>query len=341
MREQLEEIRRRALAELGDEAGPEQIENVRVRVLGRSGELTALLRAMGQVPAAERPAIGRLVNEIKGEIEKRIEELQNRLSLAALEKSLREERLDVSLPGIRIPRGRLHPITQTERRMLDILVGLGFEVAATPDVEDDFHNFGALNFPPDHPAREMQDTFFLGGGQLLRTHTSNGQIRVMEQRKPPLAVVCPGNCYRPDELSVRYSPMFTQIEGFMVDRAGAITMAHLKGALSEFVREIFGPATNVRFRASFFPFTEPSAELDINCVFCGGSGCRVCKNTGWIEILGSGMIHPNVLRAVGCDPDQYQGFAFGIGVERVAQLKLGVDDMRLFFENDLRFLNQF
>jgi len=341
MKEQLEEIRRRALAELGDDAGPEQIEDVRVRVLGRSGELTAILRSMGQVPAEQRPAIGRMVNEIKGELEARIAELQNRLSLAALERSLREERLDVTLPGIRIRRGRLHPITQTENRMLDILVGLGFEVAATPDVEDDFHNFGALNFPPDHPAREMQDTFFLGGGQLLRTHTSNGQIRVMEQRTPPLAVVCPGNCYRPDELSVRYSPMFTQIEGFMVDEAGVITMAHLKGVLSEFVRRIFGPATKVRFRASFFPFTEPSAEVDINCVFCGGSGCRVCKNTGWIEILGAGMIHPNVLRAVGCDPDQYQGFAFGIGVERVAQLKLGVDDMRLFFENDLRFLNQF
>ena len=341
MKEQLEEIRRRALAELGDDAGPEQIEDVRVRVLGRSGELTAILRSMGQVPAEQRPAIGRMVNEIKGELEARIAELQNRLSLAALERSLREERLDVTLPGIRIRRGRLHPITQTENRMLDILVGLGFEVAATPDVEDDFHNFGALNFPPDHPAREMQDTFFLGGGQLLRTHTSNGQIRVMEQRTPPLAVVCPGNCYRPDELSVRYSPMFTQIEGFMVDEAGVITMAHLKGVLSEFVRRIFGPATKVRFRASFFPFTEPSAEVDINCAFCGGSGCRVCKNTGWIEILGAGMIHPNVLRAVGCDPDQYQGFAFGIGVERVAQLKLGVDDMRLFFENDLRFLNQF
>ncbi len=341
MREQLEEIRRRALAELGDDAGAEQIENVRVRVLGRSGELTALLRGMGQVPAAERPAIGRMINEIKGELEKRIEELQGRLALAVLEKSLRDERFDVTLPGIRVRRGRLHPVSRTERRMLDILAGLGFEVAATPDIEDDFHNFGALNFPPDHPAREMQDTFFLPGGQLLRTHTSNGQIRVMEKRKPPLAVVCPGNCYRPDELSVRYSPMFTQIEGFMVDRAGVITMAHLKGVLSEFVREIFGPATKVRFRASFFPFTEPSAELDINCVFCGGSGCRVCKNTGWIEILGCGMIHPNVLRAVGCDPDQYQGFAFGIGVERVAQLTLGVDDMRLFFENDLRFLYQF
>ncbi len=341
MREQLEEIRRRAFNELADNASAEQIENVRVRVLGRSGELTAILRAMGQVPAEERPVLGRMVNEVKREIEGRIEALQQSLAHAALERSLREERLDVTMPGARVARGRLHPISQTEERMLDILVGLGFEVVATPDVEDDFHNFAALNFPPDHPARDMQDTFFLGGELLLRTHTSNGQIRVMEQRRPPLAVACPGNCYRPDELSVRYSPMFTQIEGFMVDRVGRVTMAHLKGVLSEFAREIFGAATQVRFRASFFPFTEPSAEVDINCVFCGGSGCRVCKHSGWIEILGAGMIHPNVLRAVGCDPEQYQGFAFGIGVERVAQLKLGVDDMRLFFENDVRFLNQF
>jgi phenylalanyl-tRNA synthetase alpha chain len=225
--------------------------------------------------------------------------------------------------------------------MLDIFASMGFEVVATQDVEDDFHNFEALNFPPDHPAREMQDTFFLPGGMLLRTHTSNGQIRVMQQRKPPLAVVCPGNCYRRDELSVRASPMFGQIEGFMVDRTGRVTMAHLKGVLSEFARAFYGPQIAVRFRASFFPFTEPSAELDISCLLCGGAGCRVCKQSGWTEILGSGMIHPNVLRKVGYDPAEYQGFAFGMGVERQALLKLGVDDMRLFFENDLRFLGQF
>ncbi len=341
MKDQLEQIRSRALAELSDHASAAAIENVRVRVLGRSGELTEIMRRMREVPPAERPAIGQLVNQIKTELEARIEVLQARLREAALERELAEARLDVTLPGASLPRGRLHPVTQTIEEMLRILSAMGFEVAATRDVEDDFHNFAALNFPPDHPAREMQDTFFLGGGLLLRTHTSNGQIRVMETRRPPLAGVCPGNCYRRDELSVRASPMFSQIEGFMVDRAGKITMAHLKGVLTEFLRAFFGAATVVRFRASFFPFTEPSAEVDISCLLCAGKGCRVCKQSGWTEILGSGMIHPNVFRAVGYDPAEYQGFAFGLGVERTALLKLGVEDMRLFFENDLRFLNQF
>ncbi len=341
MREQLEQIRAQALEQLGDAATPEQIEAVRVRVLGRSGELTEIMRRMPEVPREERPAIGRLVNEIKTQIEERIAVLSEQLKRLAMERSLVEARIDVTLPGLNVPRGWLHPVTQSRERMLDILESMGFEVVETPDIEDDFHNFGALNFPPDHPAREMQDTFFLFGGLLLRTHTSNGQIRVMEQRKPPLAIVCPGNCYRPDELTVRSSPMFGQIEGFMIDRAGVITMAHLKGVLTEFLRAFFGPESAVRFRASFFPFTEPSAEVDISCLLCGGSGCRVCKQSGWTEILGAGMIHPNVLRAVGYDPEEYQGFAFGMGVERTALLKLGVEDMRLFFENDLRFLRQF
>jgi len=341
MKEQLDEIRTRALKELADGAGQDQIEAVRVRVLGRSGELTEIMRRMPEVPREERPAIGRLVNEIKSELEGRIGVLTENLKRAAMARALSEARLDVTLPGMQVPRGWLHPVTQSRERMLDIFVSMGFEVVETQDVEDDFHNFGALNFPPDHPAREMQDTFFLPGGMLLRTHTSNGQIRVMEQRKPPLAIVCPGNCYRRDELSVRASPMFSQIEGFMVDRTGVITMAHLKGVLTEFLRSFFGPDTGVRFRASFFPFTEPSAEVDISCLLCHGAGCRVCKQTGWTEILGSGMIHPNVLRAVGYDPAQYQGFAFGMGVERTSLLKLGVDDLRLFFENDMRFLRQF
>lgn len=341
MREQLEAIRSRALAELADGASADQIEAVRVRVLGRSGELTEIMRRMREVPNEEKPLIGRLVNEIKSELEARIEVLVEAHKQAAMDRSLAEARLDVTLPGLHIPRGWLHPVTQARERMLDIFVSMGFEVIETQDVEDDFHNFGALNFPPDHPAREMQDTFFLPGGMLLRTHTSNGQIRVMEKRQPPLAIVCPGNCYRRDELSVRASPMFSQIEGFMVDRAGVITMAHLKGVLSEFLRAFFGPETGVRFRSSFFPFTEPSAEVDISCLLCKGAGCRVCKQSGWTEILGSGMIHPNVLRAVGYDPSQYSGFAFGMGVERTSLLRLGVDDLRLFFENDLRFLNQF
>jgi phenylalanyl-tRNA synthetase alpha chain len=341
MKEQLERIRARAMQELADGAGEEQVEAVRVRVLGRSGELTEIMRRMPEVPREERPAIGRLVNEIKTELETRIALLSEQQERAAMQRSLAEASIDVTLPGVRVPRGWLHPVTQSRERMLDIFESMGFEVVETQDVEDDFHNFGALNFPPDHPAREMQDTFFLPGGLLLRTHTSNGQIRVMERRKPPLAIVCPGNCYRRDELSVRASPMFSQIEGFMVDRAGIITMAHLKGVLTEFLRAFFGPDTGVRFRASFFPFTEPSAELDISCLLCHGAGCRVCKQTGWTEILGSGMIHPNVLRAVGYDPSQFQGFAFGMGVERTSENKLGVEDMRLFFENDMRFLRQF
>lgn len=341
MKEQLEQIRAHALRELADSASEEQIESVRVRVLGRSGELTEIMRRMPEVPREERPAVGRLVNDIKNQLEERIAVLAEQQKRGAMERSLTEARIDVTLPGVSVPRGWLHPVTQTRERMLDILESMGFEVVETPEIEDDFHNFGALNFPPDHPAREMQDTFFLPGGLLLRTHTSNGQIRVMERRKPPLAIVCPGNCYRPDELTVRASPMFSQIEGFMVDRAGIITMAHLKGVLTEFLRAFFGPDSGVRFRASFFPFTEPSAEVDISCLLCHGAGCRVCKQSGWTEILGSGMIHPDVLWAVGYDPGEFQGFAFGLGVERTSLLKLGVDDMRLFFENDLRFLHQF
>lgn len=341
MKEQLEKIQAQALAELTEAATEEQIESVRVRVLGRGGELTEIMRGMREVPLEERPALGQLANRIKTEIEARVAALKEAHRLSALERSLGETALDVTLPGIRIPRGRLHPVTQIMERMLDIFTQMGFEVVYTQDIEDDFHNFAALNFPPNHPARDMQDSFFVGADLLLRTHTSNGQIRVMEQRKPPLAVVCPGTCYRRDELSVRALPMFNQIEGFEVDRTGMVTMAHLKGAITEFLRAFYGGDTQVRFRASFFPFTEPSAEVDIRCVLCGGGGCRVCKQSGWTEILGCGMIHPNVLRAVGYDPATYQGFAFGFGVERPALLKLAVDDMRLFCENDLRFLEQF
>ncbi len=313
------------MAELGDDAGDAQIEAVRVRVLGRSGELTEIMRGMREVPPSERPAIGQLANQIKREVEARVDELKERLKRRQLAESLSSARLDVTLPGMGIARGRVHPITQILERMLDIFAGMGFEIAMTQDIEDDFHNFQALNFPPDHPAREMQDTFFVGGGMMLRTHTSNGQIRVMEKRKPPLAVLCPGRCYRRDEPSVRASPMFTQLEGFMVDRRGRVTLAHLKGVLSEFLRAFFDPDIKVRFRASYFPFTEPSVEVDISCLLCRGAGCPVCKRTGWTEILGSGMIHPNVLRAVAYDPDEYAGFAFGFGVERPALLKLGVE----------------
>jgi phenylalanyl-tRNA synthetase alpha chain len=340
MKDQLEEIRRRAMEELTDEADEAQIDAVRVRVLGRSGELTEIMRGMRDVPNAERPAIGQLINQIKNEIAARIEALSEKLKTATLAKSLNEKRLDVTLPGMRIARGRIHPITDILEKMLQIFESMGFEVAMTQDIEDDFHNFEALNFIPHHPARDMQDTFYVEGGSLLRTHTSNGQIRVMEKRRPPLAVVCPGKCYRRDDPGVRASPTFTQIEGFMIDTRGKITMAHLKGVLTEFAHAFFG-STAVRFRASYFPFTEPSAELDIHCLLCDGAGCPVCKHSGWTEVLGCGMIHPNVMRAVEYNPEEYAGFAFGIGVERTGLMKLGVDDMRLFFENDLRFLSQF
>ena len=328
------------MSELSDSATDEQIEAVRVRVLGRAGELTEIMRGMRNVPHEERPAMGQLVNQIKQQVESRIEQLKSALKQVELERSLSDQRIDVTLPGMRIRRGHIHPITQMLERMLDIFVSMGFEIEMTQDIEDDFHNFQALNFPPDHPAREMQDTFTVDDGMLLRSHTSNGQIRVMEKRKPPLAVVCPGRCFRRDEVSVRSLPMFTQIEGFMIDEAGKVTLAHLKGVLSNFVRALFGADVAVRFRSSYFPFTEPSVEVDMGCVLCKGTGCRVCKFTGWTEILGSGMIHPNVLRAVKLDPDAYQGFAFGFGVERPALLKLAVNDMRLFVENDVRFLNQ-
>ena len=313
MKKQLDEIHRRALAELSDNASAEVIEAVRVRILGRSGELTEIMRGMRDVPQAERPLIGKLINDIKREVESRIEALQARLRDSELERSLAEAKLDVTLPGMKIPRGRIHPVTQIMEEMLDILCEMGFEVEYTQDVEDDFHNFAALNFPPDHPARDMQDTFFLPGGLLLRTHTSNGQIRVLERRRPPLAVVCPGGCYRRDDLSVRAAPAFNQIEGFMIDKRGRVTMSHLKGVLTEFAKGFFGE-TRVRFRGSFFPFTEPSAELDIYCLLCSGAGCPVCKYSGWTEVLGCGMIHPNVLRSVNLDPNEYQGFAFGMGV---------------------------
>jgi phenylalanyl-tRNA synthetase alpha chain len=340
MKEQLEEIRRRALAELSDSATAQTIEAVRVRVLGRSGELTEIMRGLRDLAPSERPLIGKLVNEIKHEVESLIEALQSNLRGRELERSLGEAKLDVTLPGMKIPRGSIHPVTQMIEEMLDVLCEMGFEVEYTQDVEDDFHNFAALNFAPDHPARDMLDTFFLPAGLLLRTHTSNGQIRVLERRRPPLAVVCPGGCYRRDDPSVRASPNFNQIEGFMIDRHGRITMSHLKGVLTEFAKGFYGD-TAVRFRGSFFPFTEPSAELDIHCLLCAGAGCPVCKYSGWTEVLGCGMIHPNVLRAVKLDPAEYQGFAFGMGVERTALMKLGINDMRLFFENDLRFLAQF
>jgi phenylalanyl-tRNA synthetase alpha chain len=340
MRATLESIHRNALDALASSTSAAAVEDVRVRFLGRKGELTTVIRSLRAVPPAERPVLGAYLNEIKDDVERRIEGALSALRAASREQRVAAETTDVTLPGAyRIP-GRLHPLTRTMEQLIDIFVELGFSVAEGPDIEDDYHNFTALNVPPDHPARDMQDTFFVGGGQVLRTHTSPVQIRVMEAHAPPLRVIAGGACYRPD-YDATHSPMFHQIEGFMVDRR--ITFGDLKGVLTLAMQRVFGAETRLRFRASFFPFTEPSAEIDIRCFLCQAADprCKVCKGSGWLEILGAGSIDPNVFSAVGYDPEVYTGFAFGIGVERVAMLKHQINDIRLLFANDVRFLRQF
>jgi len=340
MKATLERIHRDALAALEASQSEADVEQLRVRFLGRKGELTEAVRGLRALPPAERPAIGAYLNQVKDEVEQRIEAALADLRRALRDQQLATDRVDVTLPGRRRVPGHLHLITQTLEEMVDIFVGLGFSVAQGPDIEDDYHNFTALNVPRDHPARDMQDTLFVSDEHVLRTHTSPVQIRVMEQHQPPLRVIAPGACYRHDD-DITHSPMFHQVEGFMVDRH--ITFGDLKGVLTLALRRIFGADTPLRFRASFFPFTEPSAEVDIGCVMCNGADvhCRVCKGSGWLEILGSGMIDPNVFEAVGYDPEAVSGFAFGLAVERVAMLKHQIGDIRLFFANDLRFLRQF
>jgi len=320
-------------------ASTADLEQIRVRVLGRAGELTTLLRSLGSLPAADRPRVGQEANRAKGVIEARIAERLEALRSAEHREALRADRPDLTLPGRRGSIGAVHPITRVQDEIVEIFEGLGFSVALGPEVETDYYNFSALNFPDDHPARDMQDTFRLSPDTLLRTHTSPVQIRTMKARRPPVRVVCPGRVYRNDEADATHSPVFHQIEGLAVDRH--ITMAGLKSTLEVFAREMFGPKSRLRFRPSFFPFTEPSAEADVLCFKCGGDGCRFCKHGGWLEILGSGMVHPNVLRNVGYDPEDVTGWAFGMGVERVALLKYEIDDIRLLYENDLRFLSQF
>jgi phenylalanyl-tRNA synthetase alpha chain len=339
MREALEQIRTDALAALGGARDEAAIEALRVRYLGRKGMLTLAMRGLRDVPAAERPAIGALVNQIKDEIEARVGVALNGARAGARNQQA-EERIDISEPGRRSLLGRLHPLMQTMDELTDVFRSLGFSVAEGPEVEDDYHNFAALNFPADHPARDMQDTLFVSNELVLRTHTSPVQIRVMESQRPPLRIVVPGAVYRHDS-DTTHSPMFHQVEGFMVDKR--ITFGDLKGVLTYALQQYFGAGTAVRLRPSFFPFTEPSAEVDIGCFNCGGRErtCRICKGTGWLEILGSGMIHPNVFRAVGYDPEEVSGFAFGMGIERIAMLKHQIDDIRNFFNNDVRFLRQF
>lgn len=321
------------IAASGEDLG--KLERVRVRFLGRKGELAQLFKQMGGISDEDRPAAGKLLNEAKSTLEEMVA-----AAVAQAKDRLRHQRdrFDVTVPG-RIPlRGRLHPITKTALEISRIFNWLGFETVEGPEVELDYYNFEALNIPKDHPARDMQDTFYISEEVVLRTHTSPLQVRVMEKRKPPIRIIAPGRTYRCDS-DVTHTPMFHQVEGLMVGED--ISFGDLKGILSTFVHQMFGPGVGLRFRPSFFPFTEPSAEVDIQCVMCGGSGCRVCKHTGWLEILGSGMVDPEVFKMVGYDPEVVTGFAFGMGIERVAMLKYGIDDLRLFYENDLRFLKQF
>jgi len=316
----------------------EVLENIRIKTLGRKGALTVLLRNLGNFPPEARPEIGRLANLVKRTLEQalasRRKALEGRLAQALLVK----ERLDPTLPGRPPTFGSLHPLTQVLDEILEIFQHLGFEVAEGPEVELDYYNFEALNIPKDHPARDMQDTFYVTDEVLLRTHTSPVQIRVMERQPPPVQIVVPGKVYRRDA-DISHSPMFHQVEGLLVDEG--VTFADLKGTLQLFAERLFGKQARLRFRPSFFPFTEPSAEVDVACIICRGTGCRVCKGTGWLEILGAGMVDPELFKRVGYDPERYTGFAFGLGVERITMLKFGIDDIRLFFENDLRFLKQF
>jgi phenylalanyl-tRNA synthetase alpha chain len=328
----------RALADVGASANLERLDDVRVRLLGKKGQLTEQLKGLGALPAAERPAAGQRINEAKAAIQTAIESRREALEASALDAELAKGAIDVTLPGRGQEPGGLHPVTRTRLRIERIFMQAGFQVATGPEVEDDFHNFEALNIPKNHPARAMHDTFYFPDGRLLRTHTSPVQIRAMRAMKPPLAVIAPGRVYRNDS-DMTHSPMFHQVEGIMVGEA--VSFANLKAMLHTFVEHFFEQPLGMRLRPSYFPFTEPSAEVDIECVFCHGAGCRVCKYSGWLEILGCGMIHPNVLAAAGIDSECWQGYAFGMGIERLAMLRYGVDDLRLFFENDLQFLKQF
>lgn len=339
MKQQLENIKNQAIAALKNVANLKETDDLRVKYLGKKGELTAILKQMGSLSAEERPVMGQLVNKAKAEIENLIAQKNEELAKAETEKKLKSETLDITMPSKKSTVGKLHPLNTVLDDMIDIFQSMGFDVVDGPEVETDRYNFEALNVPADHPARDMQDTFYLGENLLLRTQTSAAQIRTMENRKPPIRIICPGRVFRADEVDATHSPVFHQIEGLVVDKG--ITMCDLKGVLEQFAREIYGEDTGVKFRPSFFPFTEPSVEVDVTCSECGGKGCRVCKGSGWIEILGAGMVHPNVLRNCGIDPNEYSGFAFGIGLDRLTTTRYKISDIRLLFENDKRFLEQF
>jgi phenylalanyl-tRNA synthetase alpha chain len=341
MRETLIALKEQALGQLEQLQTIAELNDFRVKYLGKKGELTDILKGMGKLPAEERPLVGQLVNEVRDTIEKQIEDKKANLESHAIAERLKKERIDVTLPGKRVASANKHPLTQIIEQIEDIFTGLGFVIAEGPEMETDYYNFEALNLPKEHPARDMQDTFYITEELLMRTHTSPNQIRTMESRQGevPVKIICPGRVYRRDDDDATHSHVFTQIEGLYIDKN--VRMSDLKGILLAFAKEMFGEDVQIRLRPSFFPFTEPSAEVDVTCAVCKGSGCRVCKGTGWLEILGSGMVHPKVLEMSGYDSEKYTGFAFGMGVERIAMLKYGIDDIRHFYNNDLKFLKQF
>ncbi len=339
MKEKIEEIKKSAKEKIAAITSLQELQDLKVKYLGKKGELTSILKGLGGLAAEDRPKVGSMVNQVRDELEKSIESAEKAMKAKALEQRLEKEKIDVTMPSKVTQVGSVHPITQVIEEVKEIFLGMGYSVADGPEVERTYYVFDQLNTPIDHPARDLQDTFYVTEDVILRTQTSSVQIRAMENQKPPIKMICPGAVYRSDTVDATHSPLFHQIEGLVVDKN--ITMTDLKGTLEMFAKNCLGPNTKIRFRPHHFPYTEPSAEADVSCFVCGGKGCRVCKNEGWIELLGCGMVHPKVLENCGIDPNVYSGFAFGFGVERIAMAKFGIDDMRLLFENDVRFLKQF
>ena len=339
MRDQLNNIKAEVEKALSEINSIQELENIRIKYLGKKGELTSVLRGMGALSAEERPIIGQMANEIRSALEEKLDETKAQLAQKEQQEKIAREVIDVTMPGKRRSIGKRHPLTIVLDEIKDIFIGMGFEIAEGPEVELDYYNFEALNIPKNHPARDTQDTFYINDNIVLRTQTSPVQIRVMEKKKPPIRIISPGRVYRSDAVDATHSPVFHQIEGLVVDRG--VTMGDLKGTLEVFAKALYGEDSTVRFRPHHFPFTEPSAEMDVACFVCSGTGCKVCKGEGWIEILGAGMVHPKVLKNCGIDPEVYSGFAFGMGLERIVMRRFGIDDLRLFFENDMRFIKQF
>lgn len=339
MGDKFQEMREAVKKKLGEIKTLQELQELKVKYLGKKGEVTAMLKGLGGMAPEERPVFGQKVNSLREEIEKSMERREREVKEKLMEQKLQKEKIDVTMPGKNIELGSVHPITQVIEEVKEIFLGMGYSIADGPEVETAVYNFDKLNTPADHPARDLQDTFYITEDIILRTQTSPVQARVMENQKPPIKIICPGAVYRSDTLDATHSPVFHQIEGLVIDKN--ITMSDLKGTLEMFAKNCLGPNTKVRFRPHHFPFTEPSAEADVSCFVCGGKGCRVCKNEGWIELLGCGMVHPKVLENCGIDPNEYTGFAFGFGVERIAMAKFGIDDLRLLYENDVRFLKQF